>query len=341
MPFAFAPAMLGLGAPKNPYYSGPVSDHFDGLRFFVPGGPDDKTLGDLLRMARGARKRAPWPASRPEIVPDRPPPRVEGRNLRVSYVGHSSFLVQTEGLNLLIDPVWARRAGPWGRIGPTRVTAPGIAFSDLPKLDAILLSHNHYDHMDLATLSRLARERPCPVLTPLGNDTILRRYDSKIDARAFDWGQRAELGPATVHVEPAYHWSARGRGDRRMALWGSFVIETPSGKIYFAGDTGFHDGAVFHDIRRRHGPMRLALIPIGAYEPRWFMKEQHCDPHEAVEIFRRLDADMAFGCHWGTFRLTDEAYLDPVERLAAALAQAGIYPARFRATPPGSAMELR
>lgn len=325
---------------RNPYYSGPVSDHFDGLRFFVPGGPDDKSLGELMRYMSGTRKRVPWPKP-PEVQPDTPPGEVLGSALRLSYVGHSSFLLQTSGLNLLLDPVWAERVGPYGLVGPSRVTPPGMRLEDLPKLDAILLSHNHYDHMDLATLSRLARDRPCPVLTPLGNDTILRKFDKRIEARAFDWGDSVAVGPARVHFEPAQHWSARGRGDRRMALWASFVIESEGGKIWFAGDTGYGDGEIFKGIARKHGAMRLAIIPIGAYDPRWFMADQHCDPEEAVAIFRHLDADFAFACHWGTFRLTDEPYDEPVERLGKALREAGIDPQRFRVGGPGHAMELR
>jgi len=325
---------------RNPYFSGPPSDHFDGLRFFPPGGPRDKSLADLARFFRGARDRKRWPADLAPVVPDRPPARVEAGRVRLSFIGHSSFLLQTEGVNLLIDPVWSERAGPWGLLGPRRATAPGIALEDLPALDAILLSHNHYDHMDLATLSKLARLRPCPILTPLGNDTILRGADAKLQARAFDWGESADVGPLRVHFEPALHWSARGRGDRRMALWASFVIEGPRHKIYFAGDTGYGDGSLFSEVRRKHGPIRLAILPIGAYAPSWMMRDQHCNPEEAVEMFSLLQAEFAFACHWGTFRLSDEPYAEPVERLGAALAAAGIDAARFVAGPPGRVVEL-
>ena len=162
---------------KNPYYAGPRSDHFDGLRFFLEGGPPDKTLGDVAKMLWGARRtRLPWPTAGLFQRAAPPPPRVEGPAIRLTFIGHSSFLLQTEGVNLLIDPVWSERAGPAG-LGPRRVTPPALALDELPELDAVLVSHNHYDHMDLATLRQLAKSRPSRVLTPLGNDTIMKRAD--------------------------------------------------------------------------------------------------------------------------------------------------------------------
>jgi len=322
--------------PTNRYYSGPHSPHYDGLRFSPPGGPRDKKLKDVAKMLwRTRRVRKPWPRQGVVVDGDAPPERVEGPAIRIAFVGHASFLVQTEGVNLLIDPIWSHRVGPGG-IGPKRVTPPGLAFERLPEIDAVLVSHNHYDHMDVATLARLAKERPAPVLTPLGNDAILRRADKGIEARSFDWGQSVQVGALKIHFEPTYHWSARGRADRRMALWASFVIEGPSHKIFYAGDTAFRDGALFSDIGRRHGPFRLALLPIGAYAPRWFMRDQHIDPEEAVEIFKRLGAQNAFAYHWGTFRLTEEPYDEPPIRLRRALAAAGIAPERFRVEPAGA-----
>ena len=321
---------------RNPYYSGPVSDHFDGLRFFPPGGPRDKALTELWRMvSEGRRTRQPWPERGPVLPCPAPPARVSG--LRVTFIGHSTFLIQMEGLNILTDPVWADIAGPFGLLGPRRVTPPALKLADLPPLDAILLSHNHYDHMDLATLAKLA---PVPVLTPLGNDTILKKYDSRIVARALDWGQSADLGALRVTCEPALHWSARGRGDRRMALWGSFMLTGASEAVWFAGDTGYGDGSLFPAIAARHAPIKLALLPIGAYAPRWFMADQHTDPDEALAIFQAMRAERAFACHWGAFRLTEEPYDEPVRRLSEALSREGIAPERFVAPPPGGVLDL-
>ena len=324
---------------RNPYYNGPASDHFDGERFFVPDGAPDKSRRELWGLLR--EPRAAWPKTGHSLACPPPPLRVEGASLRATLIGHSTWLLQTQGLNLLTDPVWSRKAGPFGLLGPTRSTPPALAIEELPPLDAILLSHNHYDHMDLPTLSRLARLRPCPVFTPLGNDMILKRHERRIDARPLDWGQSAQIADLRVTLEPALHWSARGLGDRRKALWGSFMIEGPDGRVYFAGDTGFGDGSFFPALASRHeGPLRFAILPIGAYEPRWFMREQHCDPDEAVAIFQALGAERAAACHWGTFQLTTEPYDEPPRRLAEALAKAGIAPERFVAPPPGGVVEF-
>jgi L-ascorbate metabolism protein UlaG (beta-lactamase superfamily) len=324
---------------RNPYYEGPRSDHFDGTRFFLAGHATDKSLAELWRWRR-ERKHEVWPAWAPGCR-DVPPARVEGARLRVSMIGHASVLIQTHGVNLLVDPVYARRASPVRFAGPKRVNDPGVAMDDLPALDAILVTHNHYDHMDLAALSRLARTRPCRVVAPLGNDAIMKRRDRAIAAEAHDWGARVDIAAGVaVHLEPACHWSARGVRDRRMALWCGFVVETPAGAIYVTGDTGWGDGAIFSALRAKHGGFRLALIPIGAYEPRWFMAAQHVAPHESVAIMQAVGAREALACHWGTFQLTDEAIDAPPRALAEALAQARVDPALFHVKRPGETLAL-
>ncbi len=325
---------------RNPYYTGHVSDHFDGTRFFMAGHAADKGALDLLKWRFGAAP-AKWPDRAPAPAQDRPPARVEGAALRVSYVGHASVLIQTHGVNLLVDPVWSQRASPLSFAGPRRVNDPGILREDLPPLDGVLVSHNHYDHLDTAMLGWLARERPARVLTPLGNDTIMRAADPAILAQAHDWGARVEVGPGVaVHFEPALHWSARGLFDRRMALWCAFVIETPAGKIYHIADTGFGDGGLFHAMREKHGGFRLAILPIGAYEPRWFMKDQHINPAEAVQIMEISGAARAMAHHWGTFQLTDEDIHAPPRALSAALEQGGHEAERFRVLRPGEVFDV-
>ncbi|UUR07216.1 MBL fold metallo-hydrolase [Sphingomonas glaciei] len=318
---------------RNPYYDGPPSDHFDGTRFFNPPGPaSDKGLGDVLRWQL-RETRARWPRQVP-VTAVRPEERVTG--LRVTMVGHSTLLIQGSGVSLLTDPVWAPRASPLSFAGPRRVTEPGIRFEDLPPIDAVLLSHNHYDHCDLATLKRLGAAHDPLFITPLGNDTLIRQAAPEARCFAGDWGDGTGLGgDVRVEIVPANHWSSRTTRDRRMALWSGFVLRLGGRTLYFAGDTGYCGGGIFADIRARYGPMDVALIPIGAYAPEWFMAEQHCNPEDAVRIMAALDAQRAIGIHWGTFQLTNEAREEPPERLAAELDRRGIPGERFVAGVPG------
>jgi L-ascorbate metabolism protein UlaG (beta-lactamase superfamily) len=325
------------------YYHGPVSDHFDGEHFFDPHGPPPRSRRDPLRWFAERRLRgtkAKWPAWAPSPYADHPPARVEGAAWRLSYVGHASWLIQTAGANLLIDPVWSQRVSPFRSVGPKRVNDPGIAFENLPPIDAVLVSHGHYDHLDLATLSRLTSAHRPRVITPLGNDAIMRAHDPAIAAQGWDWDERVAIGAVAVTLLPARHWSARNLSDRNMALWASFVIEAPGGRVYVVADSGYGDGRYFRRARERHGPFRLAILPIGAYEPRWFMRDQHMNPAEAVQAWLDCGAELALAHHHGTFQLTDEAIDAPLDALAEALAAAGLDGERFRALRPGQVFSL-
>jgi L-ascorbate metabolism protein UlaG (beta-lactamase superfamily) len=317
----------------NPYFSGPPTDHFDGLRFFNPGHEaTDRDLRDLLRW-KLKEKAAVWQSSVPvqQTVPD-----ATVTALRATVIGHASMLIQSGGLNVLTDPIWSKRASPLPFIGPRRVAAPGIAFDALPRIDAVLVSHNHYDHMDMATLRRLHELHAPLMVTTLGNDTILRRRIPGVRVVTRDWWESIDIGKGgTVTIVPAYHWSARSGRDRRMALWCGFMLHTAGGRAYFAGDTGYGDGHIFREVRRRIGRPDLALIPIGAYAPRWFMRAQHTDPHEAVRILEDLEAGRALGIHWGVFQLTDERRDEPPELLLESLAKRGVAKDRFPAGLPG------
>jgi L-ascorbate metabolism protein UlaG (beta-lactamase superfamily) len=315
---------------------GTQGDHFDGGRFFNPGGTGPRSFLDLARW-RLSGKSEEWPDTYPSPFPvDRPPPRVEGKALRVSFVGHATFLIQGAGLNILTDPVWSERASPFSFIGPKRANPPGIAFDDLPPIDTVLVSHGHYDHLDVETLSRLwQRDRP-QIITPLGNDATIRGHDAAIEVTTADWGGVVALGNGVDAVlEQVHHWTARGLWDRNCALWCGFVLRGLGDGVFFAGDTGFDDGHPFRRVAERHGPLDLALLPIGAYEPRWFMAGQHMNPADAVKGYRLLGARQALGYHWGTFKLTDEGVSRPLTDLAAALATEGVEHARFVGAQPG------
>ncbi|WP_342360175.1 MBL fold metallo-hydrolase [Terrarubrum flagellatum] len=319
----------------NPYYEGPVSDHFDGLRFFNPGGREPSGFGNLLRWQLSGG-REPWPASYPSNVRDTPPAKVEGDDLRVSFIGHASTLIQTAGLNILLDPVWSERASPFTFAGPKRANGPGVLFDDLPKIDLVLITHNHYDHLDVATLTKLHERDQPRVVAALGNDKVIWERNPTIWAEAHDWGARVQIAKnVAVTLEPCHHWSARGVLDRRMALWTAFVIETPGGKIFAVGDSGYHDGIYYRAVKEKHGGFRFALLPIGAYEPRWMMASQHQNPEEAARAFLDCGADYALGHHWGTFHLTNEGIERPVEGLKIAREKLGISADKFRTLRPG------
>ena len=332
-------AMLRAGA-ANAYYQGPASDHFDGTLFFNPGGKQPGGTHRILQLCF-MEKWEKWPTRVESPFNDRPPSEVTGARARIAFIGHASWLIQTGGLNALIDPHWSDRASPFTSWGPTRCCVPGIRFEDLPPIHAVLVTHNHYDHLDLPTLVRLwERDRP-RIITPLGNDAIMQQGIPGLVATAVDWGDRTDLGNGiVVHTEPTQHWSARGTRDRRHALWASFVLETPAGRIYAVGDSGLGDGRTFRHVGARHPGIRLALLPIGAYEPRWFMRHQHMNPADAVEAFQLCGTERALGHHWGTFQLTTEARDAPPQALAEALRQRRIAPERFRAVQPGEVIEI-
>jgi L-ascorbate metabolism protein UlaG (beta-lactamase superfamily) len=339
---AATPCAPSLWIVSTKPYDGPVSDHFDGTHFFDPDGAPPKTLGQVLRWQfGGGRQRHKWPDWVPSPYADTPPPRVDGGKVRFSFVGHASWLIQTGGLNILVDPVWSERASPFAWAGPKRHNDPGTAFEKLPHIDIVLVSHGHYDHLDLATLSKLSATFSPRVITPLGNDLTMRDADSAIKAQAFDWHDRVDLGDsAAVTLVPTRHWSARGLFDRNKALWASFVLETPAGKLYVVCDSGYGDGRHFRRVAEAHGPLRLAILPIGAYEPRWFMRDQHMNPSDAVKALADCGAEQALAHHHGTFQLTDEAIDAPAEALGVALDEANIARERFVALKPGQVFEL-
>ena len=281
---------------------------------------------------RRQNRRTPWPASVGNPPSPPPPMEVTKDEIAFTFVGQATYLIRTPEAVLLTDPIFSDRASPLRFAGPRRVRPPGIPVADLPRVDLVLLSHNHYDHMDLPSL-RLLRDRWKPtVVTGLGNGGYLERKRLP-GAIELDWWESVEQSGLRITYVPAQHWSSRGLRDRRHMLWGGFVIESAAGRIYFAGDTGFFSG--FDAIRSRCGAPDVALLPIGAYEPRWFMAAQHMNPAEAVEAHRILAAKRSLGMHWGTFQLTDEGIDEPLRALSAAKAAAGVAPEEFSTPAPG------
>lgn len=297
-----------------PRYRGPASDHFDGERFHnIETGWHER--GSFLKWMM-TRDPGFWP----EWVDDEPGPaplhRVPEGALRVTFINHATLLIQLDGINILTDPIWSERTAPLPFIGPRRHRAPGIRFDDLPPIDIVLVSHNHYDHLDIPTLRRLQqRDRP-RIVTPLGNGALMRRHGVD-DAIELDWWQASDR----VTVVPARHFSARGLSDRNRNLWGGFVIHGAAGSVYFAGDTGW--GAHFAEIGARFAPIRAALLPIGAYLPRWFMRPAHVTPAEAVDAHAALRARTSIPMHYGTFALGDDGIDEPLRDLQSALAAKG------------------
>jgi len=323
---------------RNTYHQGPPSPHFDGVRFRLPGHNALKTLREVMRW-RLNNPWTPWPQWLP-VTPDEPPALVEGSSLRVSFIGQATMLIQTQGLNILTDPFFSLRASPVQWAGPKRTRAPGVALEKLPKIDLVLLSHNHYDHMDLPALKAIhARHAPL-ILTPLGNGGILKKANRSFSVFELDLYGTHQMPGLSITLTPARHWSRRTASDTNHALWGAFVLETQSGPIYFAGDTGYGDGEHFREVRERFGPPRLALLPIGAYEPRWFMKDQHMDPAEAVQAHLDLGAARSLAMHHATVQLTGEAIDAPTRELEKARALKGLSEEDFPAPWPGGHVYL-
>ena len=301
--------------------------HFDGKRFFNPGGANGQSLRAVPRMLR--EKRTPWPARVPVERRPAPAPVVPGE-VAVTFIGHSTFLIQTGDGNILTDPMYSERASPVSFAGPRRVREPGVAFEDLPDISVVLLSHNHYDHCDLPTLRALERRCHPLAIAPLGNRRLLEAAGLR-RVLELDWWQASEL--ASVTLTPAQHFSSRNMFDRNRALWGGFLILAAGRRIFFAGDSGY--GPHFRAIGERLGPIDLALLPIGAYEPRWFMKDIHMNPAEAVEAHLDLGSRRSIAMHFGTFQLTPEGIDEPVIALGEALATRGVESEQFRVLEVG------
>jgi len=295
----------------------------------------------LVHRTTRPRPKDPDPSVFARVPPDFVPPRAPRSQLTVTWVGHASLLIQLDGLNILTDPMWSERASPVQFAGPRRWVPPGIAFEDLPPLDVVLQSHNHYDHLDSRTMRRLARTHPnASWIVPLGLASFVQKRLARAGAVVeLDWWRELSVQSLRIAATPAQHFSSRGIGDRGDTLWCGFALTASNGRrVYFAGDTGYHPE--FAAIGERYGPFDVALMPIGAYEPRWFMRYVHMNPEEAVAAFRVLNARLMVPIHWGTFKLTDEAMDEPPIRARAAWDAAGLPRSGYRQLAHGETLTL-
>ncbi len=325
-----------MGLFDAPKYRGPLTDHFDGERFHNQVPTEHEGPGAVLKWM-ATRKKGPWKRQDTEPGP-KPPERVTGKTIRVTLVGHATLLVQMAGLNLLTDPIWAERTSPVSFAGPKRFRPPGLRFEDLQPIDLVLISHNHYDHLCVPTLRRLREAHDFDVVTGLGNNALFEKEGLGI-AHELDWWDQVQTRGVTVHATPMKHFSGRGTGDRDRTLWCGLYVQHAAGGMLFAGDTGY--GPQFKEIRERLGAPRVALMPIGAFRPVWFMNRVHVTPEQAVQAHLDLGAKTSVAMHYGTFALADDGQDEPVETLTAAREKLGVSEIDFRVLEHGFGAEMR
>ena len=296
-----------------PYYRGPRTDHFNGKHFFNEEPFEEQQPSELARWQLD-RHRGSWPDSA-AIAEPAPPERVGGGVLRVTMVNHATVLLQMDSLNILTDPVWSAKVGLEGQFGVRRHRPPGIPFDSLPHIDIVLISHDHYDHMDLPSLRRLQRRYHPRIITGLGNPGYLATQGIQ-GAEQLDWWQSASLAPGVrLTAVPARHWSGRSLSDRYERLWEGFVIEGARDTVYFAGDTGW--GRMYRELRARWSRFTLALLPVAPFRPRWYMARKHLSPDDAVRAAIETRSAMVIPIHWGTFELGDDGESEAVDTLRA------------------------
>lgn len=336
--FIVASCYLLILSSCAPRYKGPKTDHFDGKKFFNPGMPE-RTSGGVLKWLLH-RDKGPWPAQTNPFIGPKPATRVEGDSVVLTFVNHSTFLIQTNGLNILTDPVWSGYVG-MPVLNVKRKRPPGIRFDELPPIDVVLLSHNHYDHLDLPTLKKLAKSHNPLFVTPLGVSPLPKSVGGLI-ARELDWNDTLRINERLqVTCTQAQHTSNRGLFDRNKTLWCGYLLHTPYGTIYFCGDSGY--GSHFKRIAEQAatsstGAIKLALLPIGSYRPEWFMAPVHVSPAGAVQAFLDLNPKQAVGIHFGTFQQGDDGLAEPADDLKKALKHQNLPENRFIAPEEGKAM---
>src|SRR5699024_9851622 len=298
-----------------PPYSGDKAPHFNGKEFINPTGLEEHHYFDVIKWWFSGNDKGNWYNLTKEDTPNSQAPKqiVAAEDFHATFINHSSFLLQFDGMNIVTDPIWSNRASPFQWIGPKRMRPPGLRFEDLPPIDLVLISHNHYDHLDLQSVKDLQQEHDPIFVVPLGVDKLL--YDQGIEKTiSLDWWEDQNINlKLSLTAVPARHFSGRGLFDRNQTLWCGYVLHTQEGNIYFAGDSGYGD--FFKDIGHKFGPMRASFIPIGAYKPRWFMEPIHVSPKEAVQVHRAVQSEQSFAMHFGTFPLADDGMFDAKREL--------------------------
>ncbi|MDF2868241.1 MAG: twin-arginine translocation pathway signal [Gammaproteobacteria bacterium] len=314
-------------------YQGPISDHFDGKQFYNLE-KTTKTVRNFLKW-QFQRKLGPWPNWIDLPSFPLPPQKVDTDELLVTFINHATVLIQTAGLNILTDPIWSKRCSPISWLGPKRVHNPGIALADLPPIDIALISHDHYDHLDIPTLKKLQQHSKPKFIAGLGINPVLQANGRELSSTDLDWWQELTLANGVkITFVPARHWSARSPLNSNTTLWGGFVISTPHHKVYYSGDTAM--GRHFQLIQQHFEELSLAILPIGAYEPRWFMDNAHINPEEALIAYQTLNARYGLGVHHNTFaHLADEAYDQPLSDLSLAKEKLKLSSKQFRTLLPG------
>ena len=333
--------LMLAGCLAAPGYDGDVMDNFDGVRF-VNRTPTLRGPADMFRLSLEAiSKMSEWP-DWVETTAGQVP--VSKQGIEVTFINHATLLLRIDGVTILTDPIFSERASPFSFAGPRRVHAPGVALPDLPDIDVILISHNHYDHLDIASLKLITEQQlsrssdPPLILAGLGNSALLTR-EGLDHHRELNWNDAREIFGLIIHFTQCRHRSGRGIADQDKTLWGSFVVESDQGNVYFAGDTGYD--AHFNEAAERFGKFELAMLPIGAYEPRWFMSEIHLNPAEAVQAHQDLNARQSIGMHYGTFQLTFEAVDQPLADLDIAIEKAQLRRESFWTLEPGQSRRVK
>lgn len=327
-----------LSAPK---YADDSSNHFNGKTFVNPDENGTHHFGEVLKWWFSGNDKGVWKKLEKHNLPrfESPNENISHQEYRVTFINHATFLIQVDGLNILTDPVWSYRASPYQWIGPKRMRPPGIAFDDLPSIDAVLISHNHYDHLDIETVKQLKKQHDPQFVIPLGVEKLLHSHGITRTTH-LDWWEDHEVSNGlSLTAVPAQHFSGRGLFDRNQTLWCGYVLHASGGNIYFAGDTGYGD--FIKKIGTEFGPMLTSLLPIGAYKPRWFMKSIHMSPEEAIKAHRKLQSQQSFGMHIGTFPMADDGMEEPIEDLAAARKKYGISEQEFSVLQEGKCHQIK